>query len=51
MDMMCKDQDRRAAELELKAMIAESLESGVSDNSVLDVMKRVEGKLKKDGKL
>lgn len=50
-DLIRKDQDRRSAELELKAVIAESLESGVSDNSVLDIMKRVESKLKKDGKL
>lgn len=50
-DLIRKDQDRRAAEQELKRLIAEGLASGVSESSVEDIMKRVEDRLKDHEKI
>ncbi len=45
-DLIRRDQDRRLAEQELRSMIVEGLESGISKNTIPDIMKRVENKLK-----
>ena len=50
-DLIRRDQDRRQAEQDLSALIAEGLKSGVSSSTVPDIMKRVEDKLKKNGNL
>ena len=50
-DLIRRDQDRRQAEQDLSALIAEGLDSGVSSSTVPDIMKRVEDKLKKNGNL
>ena len=50
-DLIRRDQDRRLAERELRSLIDEGLNSGVSENSIPDIMKRVEKKLRQDGKI
>ena len=50
-DLIRRDQDRRLAEHELRSLIDEGLNSGISKNTVPDIMKRVEIRLQKDGKL
>ncbi len=50
-DLIRRDQDRRLAERELRSLIDEGLNSGVSENSIPDIMKRVEIRLRRDGKL
>lgn len=50
-DLIRRDQDRRLAERELRSLIDEGLNSGVSENSIPDIMKRVENKLQQDGKI
>jgi len=50
-DLIRRDQDRKLAEHELRLLIDEGLSSGVSKNSVPDIMKRVESRLRQDGKL
>lgn len=50
-DLIRKDQDRSLAKNELRSLIQEGLDSGVSTSSVPDIMKRVEEKLRKNGKL
>ncbi len=50
-DLIRRDQDRRNAEAELRALIKEGLESGVSENTIPDIMKRVESRLRRDGKI
>ena len=50
-DLIRRDQDRRLAERELRSLIDEGLNSGVSENSIPDIMKRVENKLRQDGKI
>ena len=50
-DLIRRDQDRRLAERELRALIQEGLNSGISSKSVPDIMRDVEDRLKKDGKI
>ncbi|MEQ9168031.1 MAG: type II toxin-antitoxin system ParD family antitoxin [Fulvivirga sp.] len=45
------DQSKNAKFLSLKAAISAGIESGISDNSIPDIMKEVESKMKKDGRL
>ncbi len=42
-DLIRHDQDKRLAEHNLRSMIKEGVGSGTSDNSVLDIINRVEG--------
>ena len=50
-DLIRRDQDRRLAEHELRSLIDEGLNSGISTSSVTDIMKRVEDKMQKNGKI
>jgi len=50
-DLIRRDQDRRNAERELRALIDEGLNSGISEDTVPDIMKRVENRLRRDGKI
>ena len=50
-DLIRRDQDRNLAEYELRALIDEGLNSGISKSTVPDIMKRVESRLQRDGKL
>lgn len=50
-DLIRRDQDKRQAEQELRSLIQEGLESGISESNVHDIMKRVEARLKPDGSL
>lgn len=50
-DLIRHDQDRRQAKQQLLALIEEALNSGVSKNSITDIMGRVEERLKQDGTL
>ena len=50
-DLIRRDQDRRLAERELRSLVQEGLDSGTSQNTVPDIMKRVEDRLKKDGSI
>jgi len=48
-DLIRRDQDRRLAERELRSLMQEGLDSGTSQNTVPDIMKRVEDRLERDG--
>lgn len=50
-DLIRRDQDNRRAEQELRTLIQEGLNSGISAATVPDIMKRVEGRLKHNGGL
>lgn len=50
-DLIRRDQDRHSAELELRAMIQEGLDSGVSAATPDQIKARVKKRLKADGKL
>ncbi len=50
-DLIRRDQERHGAAERLRELIAEGLESGVSEHSVEDVRTRVEARLKADGRL
>lgn len=50
-DLIRRDQEKRQAEQELRALISEGLDSGVSSSTVLEIMKRVEDRLKQNGNL
>ncbi len=50
-DLIRRDQDRRMAERELLALIQEGLDSGTSKNTIPDIMKRVESRLKHNGNI
>jgi antitoxin ParD1/3/4 len=50
-DLIRRDQEKRQAEQELRALISEGLESGVSSSTVPEIMKRVEDRLKRNGNL
>jgi len=50
-DLIRRDQEKRQAEQELRALISEGLESGVSSSTVPEIMKRVENRLKRNGNL
>jgi len=51
-DLIRRDQERREdARAELRALIQEGLDSGVSDRKVPEIMKDVEAKLRANGQL
>jgi len=50
-DLIRRDQEKRQAEQELRALISEGLNSGVSSSTVPEIMKRVEDRLKQNGNL
>jgi antitoxin ParD1/3/4 len=50
-DLIRRDQDRRQAEQELRFLIQEGLDSGVSTATVPDIMKRIEDRLRNNGSL
>lgn len=50
-DLIRRDQDRRSAERELRALIDEGLNSGISDKNVEDIRQGVLKRLKENGKL
>jgi antitoxin ParD1/3/4 len=50
-DLVRRDQEENAKFQALKLAIQESLNSGVSDKSVTDIMEEVEARLKADGRL
>lgn len=45
-DLIRRDQDRRRAEQDLRTLIQDGLDSGISTTTVPDIMKRVEDRLK-----
>ena len=50
-DLIRRDQDRKLAALELRAMIDAGLDSGISKSTVPGIMKRIERRLRQDGKI
>ena len=50
-DLVRRDQEENAKFQALKLAIQESLNSGVSDKSVTDIMEEVESRLRADGRL
>jgi len=50
-DLVRRDQAKKEKFSALKAAITEGMESGVSDKSVLDIMKEVEDRMRADGRL
>ena len=50
-DLIRRDQERRLAERDLKALIDEGLSSGISEHSVPEIMNRVKARLESDGTL
>jgi antitoxin ParD1/3/4 len=50
-DLVRRDQDRRQAEQDLRTLIQEGLESGISAATVPEIMNRVEDKLRNNGNL
>lgn len=50
-DLIRRDQERALAEQNLRRLIGEGLESGISDRSLADVQQRVEDRLRRDGKI
>ncbi len=50
-DLIRQDQSRRLAEQELLFLIEEGINSGTSQSTIPGIMKRVEDRLRKNGKL
>lgn len=50
-DLIRRDQERQSAASELRRLIDEGLESGASNSTVDEIKKRVEDRLKADGRL
>jgi antitoxin ParD1/3/4 len=50
-DLIRRDQEKRQAEQDLRVLIQEGLDSGVSSSTIPDIMKRVEDRLRKNGNL
>jgi antitoxin ParD1/3/4 len=50
-DLIRRDQDRRQAEQELRSIIQEGLDSGISSTTVPEIVKRVEDRLRSNGGL
>ncbi len=48
-DLIRRDQERRQAEHDLRALIREGLDSGISDASISDIKDRVEQRLRARG--
>ena len=50
-DLIRRDQDKKRAELELRSMIEDGLNSGISSKTAEDVRQGVLARLRADGKL
>lgn len=50
-DLIRRDQERREREAELRMLIREGIDSGVSERTVPEIMKRVEDRMRQDGVL
>lgn len=50
-DLVRRDQTKNAKFSALKAAITEGVDSGISDKSVPDIMKKVEERMQADGRL
>lgn len=50
-DLIRRDQDRRSAERDLRALIDEGLKSGISDKNAEDIRQGVLKRLKENGQL
>lgn len=50
-DLIRHDQEKRAHVVELQALIKEGIDSGISNNTVPEIMARVEEKLRQNGEL
>tara|TARA_R110000868_G_scaffold190550_1_gene434369 strand:+ start:28829 stop:29086 length:258 start_codon:yes stop_codon:yes gene_type:complete len=50
-DLIRRDQERHAAENQLRDIVQESLRSGISDSGPAEIKARVENRLKADGRL
>ena len=50
-DLIRRDQERRLNEEHLRGLIENSLDSGISEASVLDIKQRVESRLRDNGKI
>ncbi len=50
-DLVRRDQERQKAALQLRQMLEEGETSGISTQKVPDIMKNVEERLRKDGRL
>lgn len=50
-DLIRRDQDRYQAEAQLRGLIREGLESGISEANAEDIKSRVKKRLKADGRL
>jgi antitoxin ParD1/3/4 len=50
-DLIRRDQEKRQAEQDLRVLIQEGLDSGVSSSTIPGIIKRVEGRLRKNGNL
>lgn len=50
-DLIRRDQERREREAELRTLIREGIDSGVSERTVPEIMKRVEDRMRENGVL
>jgi antitoxin ParD1/3/4 len=50
-DLIRRDQEKRQADQDLRILIQEGLDSGVSSSTIPDIMRRVEDRLRKNGSL
>lgn len=50
-DLIRRDQDKKHEENQLRLLIEEGLKSGISENNISDIMKQVEARLQKNGKI
>ena len=50
-DLIRRDQERKSVEQELRLLIEEGLNSGISSSTIPSIMKRVEARLGLDGDL
>lgn len=46
-DLIRRDQDRRLAERDLRSLMQEGLDSGISTHNLTDIMKRVEERVQR----
>ena len=50
-DLIRRDQEKHSAKIQLRDIIQEGFDSGISESSSSDIKKRVEDRLKADGRL
>ncbi|MEZ5690390.1 MAG: type II toxin-antitoxin system ParD family antitoxin [Rickettsiales bacterium] len=50
-DLIRRDQSQKLAEQRLRSLVDDSLESGISESKIPDIMRKVEDRLIKNGKL